>query len=74
MILTFGPAAARRPCTRVVTLVLMCVTAVDRQGRGAATNAQGMTSLPPMVIVMSPTWPGWAVMNASAAAAWDVVG
>ena len=54
--------------------MVMPTTAVATQGSGFAWAAQAVTSLPPMDTVMRPMCPQWAVMKASAAAAWVVVG
>ena len=64
----------RRSPANAVTLVVMSWTAVPTQAIGLAADTQPVTSLPPMETVMSPMWPLWAAMNASAAAIWVVVG
>ena len=74
MIGTFGPAADRSCDAIDVTLVLIVVTAVPTQVIGLLMRAQGTTSLPPIVTVISPTWPGCAAMKAVAAAICVVVG
>src|ERR1700722_14985689 len=74
MIGTSGPAAARRAAAKLVTFLVMPVTAVDTQLIGLACTAHAVTSLPPMETVISPMCPRCAVRNTSAAASCVVVG
>ena len=60
--------------TRVLTFFEMVVTAPATQLIGLAFVAHEVTSFPPMLTVMSPMCPLWALRNASAAAACVVVG
>ena len=68
------PTLARSAAAKAVTLLVMPVTAVPTQLMGFAWAAHAVTSLPPMDTVIRPMCPRWAVRNASAAAAWVVVG
>ncbi len=66
------PSAA--PAARLVTFLVMPVTAVATHATGLACVAQAVTSFPPIDTVMSPMCPRWADRNVSAAASWVVVG
>jgi hypothetical protein len=71
---TRGPAAARSAAARVLTFFAIAVVAAATQLTGLLRVAHEVTSFPPMLTVMRPMCPRWAVRKASAAVACVVVG